>query len=158
MVLKFNGYTLVELVLVFVLVGVLSASALPRFFNTSNFSGRFFYDEAMSAVRYAHKLAVASGCHTQIAVTSTTLTVTQRLNCTTGGFTQPVVDPVAKTSGFTITAPNNITLTTSDLPIYFDTLGRARRISGVINNYNITIGSRVINIIGETGLVHDPSN
>lgn len=56
---KQAGFTIVELVLTMVIVGVLAAMALPRFFGTHGFEERGFYDEVLSAIRYAQKSAIA---------------------------------------------------------------------------------------------------
>ena len=39
--------------MVIVIIGVLAVVALPRFFDRSVFDERGFFDEALSAVRYA---------------------------------------------------------------------------------------------------------
>lgn len=48
--------------MVVVILGVLSAWAIPKFSSTSEFDERNFFDEALTAARYAQKLAIASGC------------------------------------------------------------------------------------------------
>jgi MSHA pilin protein MshC len=59
---KQRGFTIVELVLVIVILGVISAVAVPRFFDRKVFDERFYFEEVLAAARYAQKLAVASGC------------------------------------------------------------------------------------------------
>lgn len=60
--IKQRGFTIVELIMVIIILGIISAVALPRFFDRKVFDERFYFEEALSAVRYAQKLAIASGC------------------------------------------------------------------------------------------------
>ena len=57
-----RGFTIVELIMVIVILGVISVVAVPRFFDRKVFDERFYFEEALSTVRYGQKLAVASGC------------------------------------------------------------------------------------------------
>lgn len=59
---KQRGFTIVELIMVIVILGIISAVALPRFFDRKTFDERFYFEETLSAIRYGQKLAVASGC------------------------------------------------------------------------------------------------
>ncbi len=61
-----RGFTLVELIMLIVIMGILAAVVGPRFFDRHAFDERFYFEEALSAVRYAQKLAVASGCSIEI--------------------------------------------------------------------------------------------
>jgi MSHA pilin protein MshC len=57
-----GGYSLVELVAVLALVALLGAVAAPRMAGTDVFAERGYYDELAMALRYAGRVAVASGC------------------------------------------------------------------------------------------------
>lgn len=54
-----QGFTLIELVLILVLVGVLAVVVVPRAFNTNDFNARGFHDETLAMLRYAQKTAIA---------------------------------------------------------------------------------------------------
>lgn len=54
-----RGFTLVELVVVMVIVGILAFTAMPRFFD-EGFSERGVHDGVRAAIEYARRSAVAS--------------------------------------------------------------------------------------------------
>lgn len=54
-----QGFTMVELILVLVVFGILSAIALPRFSDRVDFDARGFFDQTQNMIRYAQKTAIA---------------------------------------------------------------------------------------------------
>ena len=56
---KQGGFTLVELIVVMVVLGILSAVALPRMMNNQALAGAVFQADVVSALRYAQKSAVS---------------------------------------------------------------------------------------------------
>jgi len=63
-----SGFTLVELVVVILLVGILSAVAIPRFFKTSGFTERNATEEILIAFRYAQQLAMSRSGNIQMVI------------------------------------------------------------------------------------------
>lgn len=151
-----NGFTLIELTLVIVIIGILSVVVVPKFASVNVFSQRTYFDEVLSSIRYAQKIAVGMGCEVRVSITSSSLTLNLRANCRSGNFTQGVRDPANFSSTFTKFAPTGIALASGSLPIYFDRLGRAHNSGGAIANASLTVGSRTIQIIGETGYTYEP--
>lgn len=54
-----RGFTLIELIIVIVLMGVLAVVAAPRMINTGDFYARGFHDQTLAYLRYAQKTAIA---------------------------------------------------------------------------------------------------
>ena len=73
-----RGYTIVEVVLVIVILAIIGSVAGPRFFDDAAFDERAYYDELVSALRYAQKIAVASGCPVRATVTATSYALSQQ--------------------------------------------------------------------------------
>ncbi len=151
------GVTLVELVIVLVILGILSAVAAPRFFSRSGFHELFFFHDSLAALRYAQKLAVASGCEVQVTFTASDYALSQRASCQTGAFSRAVPNPGTGEPTYTNQAPSGTALASSVNPIVFDGLGRALDASLTVANATVTVGAQLINVVGETGFVFDPS-
>lgn len=150
-----QGFTLVELVVVLLLVGILAAVGMPRFFNQLSFQEWGFSDELGEALRFGQKLAIATGCDTQVAITAGSYHLSQRVTCNSGAFTTPVRQPGSDGTGYAGNAPGGVALTVTSL--YFDALGRPHdSASGnlLASAVNIAIGSRSVSVEPQTGYVH----
>jgi prepilin-type N-terminal cleavage/methylation domain-containing protein len=62
------GCSLVELIAVMVIIGILAATAAPRFFATNSFAAAGYAAERQAGLRHAQSLAMASGCVTRVVV------------------------------------------------------------------------------------------
>jgi len=154
---KPSGFTLVELVLVIVLLSIISAVALPRFFGRNDFDQRVFFDGTLNAIRYAQKIAVATGCQTQVAIVDNSFALLREDNCdgSTATFNNSltVVDPSTGNTDY-IGSQSGVTLTAAQANMSFDSLGRISPISSSTDN-TITVGSRQITINAQTGFSYD---
>jgi prepilin-type N-terminal cleavage/methylation domain-containing protein len=66
-----RGFTVVELLLVIVVISALTAVALPRF-RISDFDRQLHAEAVFVGLRYAHQLAITSGCAVQVSVAADT--------------------------------------------------------------------------------------
>jgi MSHA pilin protein MshC len=145
------GFTLVELIVTLIIIALIAAVSGPVFFNINTFRESGFYDETVSALRYAQKYAVASHCTVRVQTTATGYTLFRPAavgNCTTpGSYTTPLTDPSGNATTFTRTAPSGVALTAADFT--FSASGTA----SVAPSLVISVGGRQLTVIGETGFV-----
>lgn len=144
------GFTLIELVFTIVLLGILSAVALPRFIGSSGFDERVLFDDTLNAVRYAQKVAVATGCYTRFSVNANSFSVFRDDSCSSGLFTSnlTVSHPASGEASYT-GSQSGVNLTSTQTTTTFDALGRADA------DNTITVGSRQISVIATTGFSYD---
>lgn len=148
------GYTLVELVVVMVLIGILAANAIPAFFGASRFEEMGFADTTRGALRYARKLAVSSRCDTRVEIGAGGYSLWQRAtDCDSGSLTRAVLRPGGGTwSG---TAPGGVAV--GSLDVYFDAAGRpyAHATSAPLSSPQVVgVGSRNVTLEPVTGFAH----
>lgn len=150
-----RGFTLVELILVIVVLGILAAVVGPRFFDRRVFDDRMFYEEALAALRHAQKRAIAGGCPVRVQVSSTEYSLSFAAACGEGSKRVAAGTPLLAPSGDSYLVP----LASADLDLTFGALGqplngslashcgRAGQVAGVV------IGSHCISVEAETGYV-----
>lgn len=135
-----------ELITVIVIVGIMGAMVAPRFFDKNTFESRGFYDQTISTLRYAQKVAIAQHRFVCVDITSgNTITLTQGAGTVCGS---PLVNP-AGGANYVITAPSGVTV--SNASFYFDALGKpsAAQPSLLVSGY-----ATAITVEAETGYVH----
>ena len=157
-----NGFTLIELVMVIVLVGILSVVAMPRFADNS-FDERGFRDAVKSVLQHARHVAVASRrfvCvdvdqdagiisltrHTDLPDGETLVSCNQ--NLTLPSFSRGC------SASHQVCAPNGVVIggTTN---LIFDPLGRVISTPGNVTvDATFTITNQpIINVFAETGYI-----
>jgi len=149
-----TGFTLIELIIVIVITGILASVAAPRFFERTAFDERSYYEDTLAALRYAQKLAIATGCEVQVTIASNSYTLKQHAtNCTSGAFTLDVFNPGNPGAAYSKTAPASLTMTpTQTLTLIFDGLGKSDASATV--TLSGSADTRTINVVAETGFVY----
>jgi prepilin-type N-terminal cleavage/methylation domain-containing protein len=146
------GFSLVEVIVVIILLGILSVVALPRLFDTTDFDTANFHEDAINAFRYAQKTAIASGCDVEVSLlASGSFALNFRsggtaTSCGTGAFSEPVIHPQMQ-GNFSGTAPATVTVS-NDLVVSFNAEGVPS------SGGSATIGFRSITVEPITGFVH----
>ena len=150
-----KGFTLVEMIATLVIIALIAAVSGPLFFDLGIFRQRGFFEETLSAVRYAQKHAVATGCNVRVEVTAGGFTLYSDNNfdpvnpATCDSFTTIISDPSGNTGGFTRTAPDGVTLAPPQ-DFNFTPNGSASFVPATIT---VGIGASQFRVHRETGFV-----
>lgn len=140
-----QGFSLVELIVVILLLGIMAVFVAPRLQRTQINELGFFQD-ALAAIRYAHKVAITSGCEVRVDVTPGSMSLSYAGNpvaCGTGG----VIDP-SSNSPFTVTAPGSASIT--GVSFVFDMIGDPSIAQDLIVT-NADASTRTIRVVDDTG-------
>ncbi len=156
-----RGFTLVELVIVIVLIGVLASVAGPRIVGGQAAETQGFYNELTAAVRYAQKLAVATQCEVQVNIDAGADTYalffpndadadSSTCDGAGAGFGANPVPSPGLDGSFQGSAPQGVDVT-GGLAFFYDAVGRPSA-SGAVS----VAGSHVftLTVEPETGFVH----
>lgn len=144
--MKTAGFTLVELVVTIAILTIVAAVAAPRFFQTSTFESRGFYDKSAAVVRLAQKTAIAWRRPVFVCVTASQIRAGTATGCATA-LTYPAGNTPASE-----TAPAGVTLNAVEFS--FDGLGRPS--AGTVITFTSSIAgdpARQINVAAQTGYV-----
>lgn len=143
---KHRGFTLVELVIVLVLLGLLAAYAAPRILDTQAFNTRGLYDQTQALLRYAQKAAIAQR-RTVCVRFPTTTTATLTMASTSGATSCTPGTPLSGPQGeipAAVAAMGTATYGTVPTELNFNGLGQPINDAGVawttVQTVNITNG------------------
>ena len=150
-----RGHTLTELVTVIVLLGIIAVFVAPRFFGRSDFDERGFFEVSIQAVRYAQKLALASGCDTRVNFDGAGVALHQWISggsCAAATCSGAGLTPAKRPDGgpFSETAPAGVSVGTATF--CFDSIGRPRDAVGLLAApVSVAVGGRTLSVEPDTG-------
>lgn len=149
---KQRGFTLIEMIMVIVILGVLAVFAAPRILNNTDFAARGFHDETLALLRFGQKTAIAQRrtvCVT-VNVTGITMTLfvanpaTASCGAATAAQAPALAPPFTPKGGTGLSGPT--------APFQFTPLGSTDQAAAV----TITVAnSTPITVEPNTGYIHD---
>jgi MSHA pilin protein MshC len=147
--IEMTGFTLVELIMTMVVVGILAIAVLPRFFDANVFKSRGFADQVQASLRYAQKEAIAQ--HQFVCAAFTTNSVTLSTGATSACGT-PLLSPTG--GQYQVTAPAGISFAAVPSGFSFNALGQPNPNAKQTISISGTANSIIVE--AETGYVHSP--
>ena len=150
-----NGFTLIELIAMIVIIGVLAVVVFPKWDGGSGFDERGFRDRVVAGLRYAQKSAIAARRTVCASFASPPASVSFRIStlppvaadCTTGA---ALIGPEG--SALVVTAPNTVGFAVLPADVVFDAGGRPT--SGAVISVSGLPAALAITVEAETGYVH----
>ena len=144
-----------ELIVVIMIVGILGAIAMPRFFDNRSFQERGYYENLTAGLKFAQKLAVASGCPVRVQVDAGGYEARQqqalagRCDPSDTSFSTLVV--LADGQALLAVAPSGVTAS-PNATIVFDALGR----TDLVFDQTINVGSYALIVRADSGYIDAP--
>ena len=156
--MRSRGFTLIELIMVMVMVGILAVYAVPRLFDRSVFDARGMHGMTMSYLRYAQKSAIAQRRQVCVAYTASSVTLTVAAASGTG--ICPAASSLSGPDGKPrLDAPAGVIFTPTPTAMGFDALGQPLDDTGTTLAAARTVvvagAARTITVEAATGYVHD---
>jgi len=143
------GFTLVELVVVLILVGILAVVAIPRLVGIGSYDTLGFYDRVASGLRYAQKQAIAMRRVVCVNFAAASVSFTYEPTAG-GGCTANLAGPNGQSPYTVVPQGSGVAFTATPANFSFDALGRPSTAQTISVTGN---GIRTLTVEPETGYV-----
>lgn len=159
--LRSAGFSLVELVVIIILVGILAVVAIPRFVGVESYNTKGYYDRVIAGVRYAQKQAVAKRRNVCVSITTPTVSFTYAAAAGAGSGCAPSLAGPGGQNPYVISPERTgVSISPATLAFGFDALGRpinSTTFAALIGALSISVtgdGTFTFLVEPETGYVH----
>lgn len=153
-----KGFTLIELISVVILLSILGVAAFSRLGNMNDFKSAGFYYDTVTALRYAQKLAISTGCNVQATITSNAGTNTYayalhqgKAGCADTDYTLSVLNPANRAQNYTANVPAGSGITISPAAVFQFT--PQSTVTGLAADTVFTIDGRQFTVFTLSGLI-----
>jgi len=139
---------MVELITVIVILGIIAAIAAPRFFQLNVFESSGFYNQAISTLRVAQKMAIAQHAYVCVGFGTSSITLTTGSTAACG---TNLISPTGQ-SPYSVSS-SNAAFSAVPAGFNFDSLGQPS-FSGTPLTITVSGYATPITVEVETGYVH----
>jgi MSHA pilin protein MshC len=149
--MRVRGFTMIELIVTMMIVGILAIAIVPRMDNLRGFDEIGYRDQVRATLEYARKTAVAQRRSVRVSVAASVLTVeVQRQTPEGEGAAAWAAVPLPGRNNNAINPPAGVSLNPAAGAVIFDALGRPDAGAAFV----VSGGAGTITVEAETGYVH----
>ena len=153
-----QGFTLVELITIILVLSVIAALAVPRFVGRNAFDERGFSDQVKSTLRFAQKTAIAKRREVCVTMGAASVSLMFNPSAVAGAACSTSLSLPGEAAQYVVTPPSGVTLAFPNTVFRFNGLGQpiADPGGGLLANQIITVTGtsvRSMTVQAETGHV-----